>query len=197
MTSRMPGGVAGLARRVVADDDLRAGIIAIDGPSGAGKSTFADALVAELDSRRRRSLLIRTDQFATWDEPAAWWDELERDVLAPFARSHDIAITPRVWTAGVPEVGPPVRYRWEPLLIIEGVTAARTAVADRLDHAYWLDGPDRAERLERSVARDGEDQRPQLEAWQDFEYGWFAVDGTRERCVVLDAPPVAERPSAE
>jgi len=179
--------VAAIARRLAADPDLRAGIIAIDGPSGAGKSSLADALVAELTEQGRPPLLIRTDDFATWDEPAGWWPELEHDVLAPFARSHDISLRPRVWTDGRATPGPRTWLSWSPLLIIEGVTAARAALASRLSHAYWLDGPDRAERLERAVARDGEDQRELLRAWQRFEDGWFAVDGTRERCEVLDA----------
>jgi hypothetical protein len=51
--------------------------------------------------------------------------------------------------------------------------------------AYWIDGPSAAERLERTVARDGEASRAHLAAWQQFEDGWFAVDETRDRCRVL------------
>lgn len=176
------------AQRIADDDGLRSGIIAIDGPSGAGKSSFADALVGRLHERGRRTLLIRTDHYATWDEPASWWPELERDVLAPFARSHDIDYRPRVWVDGVPRIGPVKLRRWAPLLIIEGVTSARQAIADRLDRAFWLDGPSPEERLARSVARDGEAEREHLAAWQRWEQGWFAVDRTRERCDVVEPP---------
>ncbi|UQE75338.1 (d)CMP kinase [Gordonia sp. PP30] len=173
------------AAHAIASRDLRSGIIAVDGPSGAGKSTFADALAARLSALGRRALLIRTDYYATWDDPAGWWPELERDVLAPFRRSHDISHHPRIWIDGVPHAGPAELVHWAPLLIIEGVTAARQAIADRLTHAFWLDGPPAEERLARTVARDGEDQRPNLAAWQHFEDGWFAVDGTRRRCEVV------------
>lgn len=180
-------GLIAAAHRVVESVDLRAGVVAIDGPSGAGKSTFADALVERLAELDRRVLLIRTDDYATWDEPASWWPELERDVLGPFARSHDIVYRPRVWVDGVPRPGPERTLPWAPLLILEGVTSARRAIADRLTLGMWLDGPDGADRLTRTVARDGEDQRSLLAAWQRFELGWFAVDDTRARCRVLDA----------
>lgn len=166
-------------------EELRSGIVAIDGPSGAGKSVFADAVVARLTELGRRSILVRTDDFATWEQPAAWWPELERDVLAPYGRSHDVTYRPRVWSDGVASPGPERSLRWAPLLILEGVTSARRAIAGRLERALWIDGPPAAERLARTVARDGEDQRALLAAWQRFETGWFAVDGTRERCEVV------------
>ncbi|MFT3716286.1 MAG: hypothetical protein QM774_10155 [Gordonia sp. (in: high G+C Gram-positive bacteria)] len=162
--------------------ELRSGIVAIDGPSGAGKSSFADALTADLMALGRRFVLIRTDDYATWDRPAAWWPEFERDVLAPFGRSHDITYRPRIWSGATAEPGPPTTVRWAPLLIVEGVTSARRRMADRLDRAFWIGGPSAPERLERSVARDGEDQRDLLAAWQRWEDGWFPIDGTRDRC---------------
>ncbi|MGC4936093.1 uridine kinase family protein [Gordonia sp. DT30] len=162
------------------------GIVAVDGPSGAGKSTVADALVARLRARGTGVVLVRTDDFATWDNPVGWWPELENDVLQAFSRRHDYRYRPRVWVDGVPETGDRVWVRWEPLLVIEGVSAARRRIADRLSHALWLDGASAEERLERAVARDGEHSRPLLQEWQQFERGWFAVDRTRERCRVLD-----------
>lgn len=166
--------------------EMVSGIVAVDGPSGSGKSTVADALVAKLRCRGTGVVLIRTDDFATWDNPVAWWPELETDVLHAFIRRHDYTYRPRVWHDGVPEPGPRVWVRWEPLLIIEGVSSARRRISDHLTYALWLDGGDAATRLERAVARDGEESRPMLERWQQFERGWFAVDRTRDRCRVLD-----------
>lgn len=162
--------------------ELTSGIVAIDGPSGAGKSTVADALVARLRDRGRGVVLVRTDDFATWDNPVAWWPELERDVLQAFARRHDYRYHPRVWVDGVPRTGARVWYRWQPLLVLEGVSAARRSIADRLSAALWLDGGTAQDRLARTVARDGDAARPFLERWQRFEQGWFAVDRTRDRC---------------
>lgn len=166
--------------------ELRSGIVAIDGPSGAGKSVFADRLVSALHERGVHAVLVRTDDFATWDDPVAWWPELEADVLHAFVRRRDYRYRPRIWVDGHPEIGSRVWYRWEPLLVIEGVSSARRRIADRLTYSLWLDGAPAGERLARAVARDGESSRPYLQRWQQFERGWFAVDRTRDRCRVLD-----------
>lgn len=166
--------------------EMISGIVAIDGPSGAGKSTVADALVAKLRARGTGVVLVRTDDFATWENPVAWWPELESDVLHSFVRRRDYRYRPRIWVDGRPEVGSRIWYRWEPLLVIEGVSAARRSIADRLTYSLWLDGASAPERLERAVLRDGEQSRPHLERWQQFERGWFAVDRTRDRCRILD-----------
>ncbi|MFT4127669.1 MAG: (d)CMP kinase [Gordonia sp. (in: high G+C Gram-positive bacteria)] len=166
--------------------EMTSGIVAIDGPSGSGKSTVADVLMAKLAARGTGAVLVRTDDFATWDNPVAWWPELEADVLHAFARHRDYRYRPRVWVDGIPEPGSRVWVRWQPLLIVEGVSAARRSVAERLTWALWLDGGPQAERLERAVARDGEGVREHLRRWQQFERGWFAIDRTRERCTVLD-----------
>nr|WP_174293544.1 (d)CMP kinase [Gordonia hirsuta] len=173
------------AHRLAESGELRSGILAIDGPSGSGKSTFADALAARLAELGRPPLLIRTDDYATWDDPASWWPELESDVLAPFGRSHDVTYRPRTWYDGAAHPGPVQHLRWAPLMILEGVTAARQAISSRVARALWIDGPDAPQRLERAVGRDGEDQRELLAAWQRFEEGWFAVDRTRERCQIV------------
>lgn len=169
-------------------DQLDAGIVAVDGPSGAGKSTVADQLVERLRARGTGVTLVRTDDFATWDNPVAWWPELEADILHSFVRRRDYRYRPRVWHDGVATPGPAVWVEWQPLLIIEGVSSARRRIAERLTHALWLDGGTAEERLERAVTRDGETSREHLRQWQEFERGWFAVDRTRERCVVLDRP---------
>ena len=166
--------------------EMVSGIVAIDGPSGSGKTTVADALVEKLRARGTGVVLVRTDDFATWDDPVAWWPEMESDVLHAFVRRRDYRYCPREWVDGQPRVGKRVWYRWEPLLIIEGVSAARRRIADRWTYSLWLDGGSPQERLERAVARDGESSRAHLEKWQQFERGWFAVDRTRERCRVLD-----------
>ncbi|MGB3302352.1 uridine kinase family protein [Gordonia sp. (in: high G+C Gram-positive bacteria)] len=176
-----------LADEVATRSGLIEGAIAIDGPSGAGKSTFAAELVRAFADRSRASVLISTDDYATWDDPAAWWPELERDVLGAYERNHDYSYSPRVWVDGHPQPGPEQWVRWQPILIVEGVTCARRSSAHRFTQRYWLDGPDPEQRLARTVARDGEAERDHLTRWQHFEKGWFAVDKTRSRCEVLSS----------
>ena len=87
------------------------GIIAVDGPSGSGKSTFAAALVAQLG---HRAVLVGTDEFATWDNPVAWWPEFVAGLLAPFEVGEDLrpdAVVARIgWQAqleiGIDRVAP-------------------------------------------------------------------------------------------
>ncbi|MFT3898833.1 MAG: (d)CMP kinase [Gordonia sp. (in: high G+C Gram-positive bacteria)] len=162
-----------------------AGIIAIDGPSGSGKTTVARRLAAEFARLDREALLVGTDEFATWDDPVAWWPEFVDGVLAPFLAGDDLRYRPRVWTGDAARPGPEVVREWRPILIVEGVSSARRAMAPHLTRALWLGGGSPEQRLAAAVAREGEHAREHLQAWQRFEDGWFAVDGTRERCVQL------------
>lgn len=159
------------------------GIIAVDGPSGSGKSTFAAALVAQLG---HRAVLVGTDEFATWDNPVAWWPEFVAGVLAPFEVGEDLRYRPRSWHGDEAVHGPEVVREWRPVLVVEGVSSARRAVASQLSRAWWIDWGSPRQRLDAAVAREGEQSRAHLAAWQRFEDGWFAVDRTRQRCVVVD-----------
>ena len=64
------------------------------------------------------------------------------------------------------------------VLVLEGVSSGRTSVRALLSHHCWLSGGSEAERLAKTVARDGEGAQAELGRWQRFERGWFAVDGT-------------------
>ncbi|WP_161629636.1 hypothetical protein [Saccharomonospora iraqiensis] len=64
------------------------------------------------------------------------------------------------------------------MLVIEGFSSGRARIRPRLSALCWVADPDPVSRLERAVARDGEDTRPHLTAWQRFERGWYAVDLT-------------------
>lgn len=167
----------------------RVQVFAIDGPSGSGKSTYADALVARLRADGAAVALVRTDHFATWRWPAAWWPQLEESVLRPLLAGRPGSYRPLRWTGGAAdwavEPGPRIEVPVPDILVLEGVTAARRCVADRLDRAEWVEWGTEAQRLERTVARDGEASRALLARWQRFERGWFAVDETRSRCEVV------------
>ncbi|SHE70689.1 uridine kinase family protein [Streptoalloteichus hindustanus] len=156
-------------------------LVAIDGPSGSGKSRLADALVAELAGRGRSVELVRTDYFATWDDPVDWWPHLVDGVLTPLRRGERGRYQRVVWHGGEPAPGPFVEVEVPDVLVVEGVSAARAAIVPLLSCSVWVEHPDPAERLERAVRRDGELSRAHLLAWQRFEQGWFATDGARSR----------------
>lgn len=155
-------------------------MVAIDGPSGAGKSTIARVLADDL-RERVDTLLISTDDFATWDEPVAWWPRFADGVLTLFAEGREGGYQRVDWSRGEPELGEFVAVAPPRVLIFEGVSAGRSSVSRFLSLLCWVGGPDAEERLERAVARDGEGSREHLRGWQDFERGWFAVDKTAKR----------------
>ncbi|GAA4412788.1 hypothetical protein GCM10023148_06750 [Actinokineospora soli] len=159
-------------------------LVAVDGPSGSGKSTYAAALAAAFGPG---AVVISTDDFATWDDPVAWWPRLRDGVLRPLALGRSGGYRRTEWTDGLPHPGAWVTIATPDVLILEGVSAGRRSVQPRLSALVWLDLP-AAERLERAVARDGESSRAALTAWQGFETGWYAVDRTAERAT--HRPPV-------
>jgi hypothetical protein len=150
-------------------------LVAVDGPSGSGKSVFADRLLADLPD----AVLVRTDDFATWDDPVAWWPRLVDGVLTPLAQGRPGRYRRTEWRDGSPYLGSEVSVRVPGVLLVEGVSSGRRSIRPRLSYLVWCDLPDPARRLARAVARDGEQSREPLAAWQRFETGWFAVDGTR------------------
>jgi len=151
-------------------------LVAIDGPSGSGKSSFADGLLADLPD----AALIRTDDFATWDDPVSWWPRLVAGVFLPLAQGRPGRYRRTEWSGGTPYPGDYVTVPVPRVLLVEGVSAGRRSIRPRLSYLVWCAHPDPVLRLERAVARDGEECRQPLLTWQAFETGWFAVDGTRD-----------------
>jgi hypothetical protein len=123
---------------------------------------------------------VSTDAFATWDDPVGWWPRLVDGVLKPLAAGVEGAYRRMDWSSGVPRPGELVRVTVADVLVVEGVSSGRASVRPLLSHLCWVSGGPEAERLARSVARDGEASRAELGRWQRFERGWFAVDGTPE-----------------
>lgn len=170
-------------------------LVAVDGPTGSGKSTFAGRLAAALGER---AAVLGTDHLLDgWADTVTFWPRLEASVLAPLRAGRAGAYHPYDWYAGrfadrtVPVPVPDV-------LVLDGVTSARRAVAAELSLAVWLAMPyDRS--VARAIARDGEWARTELEAWHAREAAHFAADGTAARAdlVVDGAPTQTHDPAAE
>jgi uridine kinase len=161
-------------------------LVAVDGPSGAGKSTVAAALAKRLPGS---VAVVPTDHFATWAHPVAWWPRLVADVLEPLREGRAGRYRPMAWTTGTPVLSARlVAVPVPDVLVVEGVSAGRRSVRPWLTCLVWVELADPAVRLARSVARDGERDRANLERWQRFETGWFAVDGTRAAATVRTTP---------
>jgi uridine kinase len=135
-------------------------VIAIDGPGGAGKSTLAAWLAGELGGA-----VIHTDDFASWDNPVDWWPELIERALAPLAAGQPAHYQSTIWAG---EERAPVAIEPGGTVVLEGVTASRSAFRRYLAFSIWIE-TDRAVRLQRGIDRDGEDARRQWERWMEEE----------------------------
>lgn len=192
---------------------IRLGVV--DGPSGSGKSTFALAWAEALRARAGAEVasasdrappvaavgspggagdqlpdvaVLSSDLLATWDAPFDWWPRLEEQVLRPLAAGSPGRLQVTEWTADGPRPGPWIDIAVPRVLILEGVSCGRHAIKDRSSVLVWVEHPGRAERLERSVARDGQGSRADLRRWQDDEDRFFATDDVASRAdVVVDA----------
>jgi uridine kinase len=155
-------------------------LVAIDGPGGAGKSTFA----ARLSIAASDAPVIHTDDFASADNPINWWPRLLGQVIAPLVRGEQARYQRYDWpTESLAE--------WHtvepaPIVIIEGVTAARSEWIEHLSYVIWIETP-RDLRLARAVERDGVEALDDWQQWMAAEDAHYAHDPTRERAdIVID-----------
>jgi len=158
-------------------------ILGIDGPAGSGKSTLAAAVSAATGAP-----VVGIDDFVGWTDldpaGATWWPRLEAEVIAPFVAGEALSYHRRDWYGDAEGIGvlddPIVVGAPGPLLVLEGVSVTRRAIADRLALRVWVEAS-RDVCLERGLARDGEEMRDHWLVWQELESAFFAVDGARER----------------
>ncbi|WP_347404237.1 hypothetical protein [Micromonospora sp. WMMD1120] len=183
---------AELARRVL-EGPARLGrtrLVAVDGPSGAGKSRFAARLADALAALPGgRPPVVHTDDLLDgWDDQVTFWPRLDDGVLAPLRDGEPGGYRRYSWVRGrfLPRVIPvPVA----PVLVVEGVSAARAVVRPELTLAVFVTAP-ASLRLARAVARDGPEILPDLRRWHDGERAHFAADDTRAHAdLLVDGAP--------
>jgi uridine kinase len=148
-----------------APDGVLTKIVGIDGHGGAGKSTVAARLADELDAQ-----VVHTDDFASWADPVNWWPRLRDQVLVPLAAGEAATFQPTQWDDTKPD---PVIVQPGHLVVVEGVTAIRSAFRRFLALKIWVETPcDLC--LHRGLARDGEQAREQWEQWLAAEDEYIA-----------------------
>ncbi|MFY1589032.1 uridine kinase family protein [Micromonospora sp. WMMD734] len=193
MTVALVEAYATLARRVLAGPARlgRTRLVAVDGPSGAGKSVFtarlADAL-AGLPDGGRPPVVHTDDLLDGWDDQFTFWTRLEDRVLTPLRAGRPGSYRRYSWVrrAFLPRAVPvPVA----PVLLLEGVSAARAAIRPELTLSVQVTAPEPV-RLRRALDRDGAHLLAELRRWHAGEAAHFAADRTTDAVdLVVDGAP--------
>ena len=152
-------------------------IIGVDGPQGSGKSTLAARISARIGAP-----LVQMDDFVSWVDLVGWWPRFEAQVVNPLLSGNDAHYQVRDWEND--EFGTSLNgwktVEWSPVVVLEGLTCTRAAIADRLAYRIWVEAPDEV-RLRRGLERDGDTHR---DLWLDSmttERQFFTDDATRTR----------------
>ena len=153
-------------------------LVAVDGPGGSGKTAFADRLASAAGG----APIVRTDDFASADNPVDWWPRLLDQVIAPLARGEQGCYQRYDWSTDTLAEWHYVKQA--PIVIVEGVTAGRREWAQHLSYVIWIDTP-RDVRLRRALERDGPEALADWQLWMDEEDTHYRKDPTRERADLI------------
>lgn len=153
-------------------------LIAIDGLGGAGKTTLARR-VAELTGGH----VVHLDELGTWpDGPDIM--RLLREVVVLLGAGAVASYRAWDWTAmqlgawrSVPAGG---------VVLIEGSGSTSLEVAESLTFSVWVDCPEEI-RLERTLARDGQQVRVAWKHWTTWEASYLATHQPRTRAELVVA----------
>ena len=159
----LPGRGRGVGRPLV---------LAVDGRSSSGKTTLA----ARLQDVVEGSAVVHTDDIAWWHSRFGWAGLLADGILTPARAGRPVPCRPPRWDErqrpGAIEVPADC-----PLLIIEGVGAARRETAHLADAAIWVQADER-ETERRNLARAGQPGGPptvrHLRDWMAEEMPFLA-----------------------
>jgi uridine kinase len=168
----------------LADDKTGPGVVAIDGRSAGGKTTLATLLSHAVPG----SMVVHTDDIPssgnlpgrdTYSSPYVetatqrsfydWTERLLENVLRPARAGQAVRYRPPAWEDWFREEGAIEVPLGCPMLILEGVGAARRELAHVLDAVVWVQSDiERAE--ERGITRDGGDADTVVCGTPDLEH---------------------------
>ncbi len=143
-------------------------LVGIGGHGGSGKSTLANAIAAaRLDVQ-----VVGTDAF--WNGTQFELARLRTDVVDPVLRGERGAYASWDWSNQ--SAGPTRTVVPSGVVVIEGVCALHEMFRHDLDVRIWISAPADL-RLERGVARDGEQSRGRwTDVWMPSEDAYVARD---------------------
>ena len=191
----------------------RPGIVAVDGRSANGKSTLAALVSREVPG----SVVVHTDDLpssATWTgrdsySPPVnalpsfydWTERARENILKPARAGQAVAYRPPAWTDWLRAEGAFIEVPLGcPLLIFEGVGAARRELTDMLDVIVWVQSDIKKAEI-RGLARDGGDTEAITfwEKWMAEEFPFQAGQQPWERAdfIICGTPEVEHNPASE
>ena len=158
----------------------RTRLICVDGPAGSGKTTLAAAIEALADD----VTVVHCDELLQGWRGLPGLAATVEALLRPLAEDRTGTWTRWDWLADGWAESHDVRPGG--ILVLEGVGSWSPAYAELVGVLVWVEAP-RAERLERGLARDGEQMRQHWLTWIDDEDALHARLGTRDHAdLVLD-----------
>ena len=172
-------------------------VLAVDGRSSGGKTTLAGRLQNAVPG----SAVVHTDDIAWWYSRFGWAGLLADGILVPARAGYPVRYRPPPWDergrAGAIEVP-----AGSPLLIVEGVGAARRECAHLTDVAIWVQS-DEQETEYRNLARvgqiDGMPTEQDHRDWMAEEIPFQASQRPWERAdlIVCGTPQTPYDPATE
>lgn len=163
-------------------------LICVDGPSGSGKTVLAKRLAAAASRLGPTPPVVQLDDlYEGWSGLDGVGERLESWLLAPLRAGRPGCYRRYDW--GREEYAEWHDVPVAPLVILEGVGAAASAIEPDANLLVWVEAP-RALRFDRGIERDGEAYRPHWEAWAAAEDKHFARERTAERAQLrIDGAP--------
>ncbi len=126
--------------------------------------------------------VVHTDEFASADNPIDWWPRLREQVIEPLAAGRRARYQRYDWSTE--SLAEWIDLDPAPVVIVEGVSAARKEWRHHLGFIIWIETP-RSERLRRGLDRDGADAVDDWATWGDAEDRHYQSDPTREHADVI------------
>jgi hypothetical protein len=175
----------------------RPAVLAIDGRSSGGKTTLAGRLQGVVAG----SAVVHTDDIAWWYSRFGWAELLVNEILIPVRAGRPVSFRPPPWD----ERERPGAIKVPagcPLLIVEGVGAARSESAHLTDGVIWVQS-DEQETERRNLARVGQSDGMPTEQdhreWMAEEMPFQARQRPWERAdlIVCGTPQVPFDPATE
>lgn len=146
-------------------------VIAVDGFGGSGKSTLARKLCAHIPNVGTVCVDDFLQPIVPGGENEFHWERFEQEVIEPLRNGKEIRYAPYSWKEKA--FRDDVVIASHQPIIIEGVYSTKEMFHDAYDVRIWVDTPDHI-RLERGIARDGEEMRELWEnVWIPFQQDYF------------------------